>query len=353
MELDKYIGIDVHSSTLVVNARDAFGKVVLQSVVPTRADAILQCIGGLRGRLRVTFEEGTHAQWLYEVLRRRVDDVVVCDPRENRLLQEGSKGDGIDAGKLSQLLRMGAVKRVYHDQHGTATLKELVRAYVGLVEDSVRVMNRIKAIYRSRAIATERKSVYQPNERERFLAELTEPGARQRASVLYQELDTLMIVRRESEKSMVREARRHEAYRLLRSIPQLGPVRIAQLIAIVDTPYRFPNKSAFWNYCGFAVVIHTSAEQKFVDGKLVRAQKAVATRGLNKDHNPKMKQIFKGAAIKARTRGPFAEFYAGLVSGGMKPELATITLARKISAITLAVWKKGESFDPKKLKKTT
>jgi len=54
MELDKYIGIDVHSSTLVVNARDAFGKVVLQSVVPTRADAILQCIGGLSGRLHVT-----------------------------------------------------------------------------------------------------------------------------------------------------------------------------------------------------------------------------------------------------------------------------------------------------------
>src|SRR5467141_599784 len=133
MELTKYIGIDVHSSTLVVNSRDAFGKVVLQSVVPTRADAILQCIGGLRGRLYVTFEEGTQAQWLYEVLRRRVDDVVVCDPRENRLLQDGSKGDGIDAGKMSHLLRMGALKRVYHDQHGTGTLKELVRSYNALV----------------------------------------------------------------------------------------------------------------------------------------------------------------------------------------------------------------------------
>jgi hypothetical protein len=96
MELDKYIGIDVHSSTLVVNARDA-----------------------------------------------RVADVVVCDPRENRLVQDGSKGDAIDAGKLSHLLRMGAVKRVYHDRHGTATLKELVRSYDGLVEDSVRVMNRL------------------------------------------------------------------------------------------------------------------------------------------------------------------------------------------------------------------
>jgi transposase len=353
MELDKYIGIDTHSSTLVVNARDAFGKIILQSVVATKADAILQCIGGLRGRLHVTFEEGTHAQWLYEVLQRRVDDLVVCDPRQNRLMGDGSKGDAIDAGKLSHLLRMGALKPVYHDRHGTATLKELVRSYDAFVEDSVRVMNRIKAIYRSRAIATDGKSVYGASDRERFLAQLTESGACKRAGALYEQLDSLLKLRKGAEKSMVTEARRHPAYRLLRSIPQLGAVRIARLIAIVDTPHRFPNKAAFWNYCGFAVVTHSSADSKFVEGKLVRSQKAVATRGLNRDHNPKLKEIFKSAAIKARVRGPFAGYSATLIASGMKPELAAITLARKISATALAVWKKGEAFDPKKLKKTT
>ena len=53
--------------------------------------------------------------------------------------------------------------------------------------------------------------------------------------------------------------------------------------------------------------------------------------------------------MKARVQGPFATYYAGLVARGMKPEIATITLARKISATTLAVWKKGVAFDPKKL----
>jgi transposase len=352
MELDKYIGIDVHHSTLVVNARDAFGKVVFQGTVPTTRDAILQCVGGLRGRLHVTFEEGTHAQWLYDVLRKRADDVVVCDPRENRLIQDGSKSDGIDAGKLSHLLRMGAVKPVYHGKHGTATLKELTRHYDGLVEDSVRVMNRIKAIYRSRAIAMEGKRVYRPDTREEFLTQLTESGARQRAEGLCQQLDVLLKLRREAEKAVVTEARRHGIYRQLRSIPQLGPIRIAQLIAIVDTPHRFQNKPAFWNYCGFAVVTHSSADHRFVEGQLVRSRKAISTRGLNKDHNPRMKQIFKSAAMKARVRGPFAEYYSSLIARGMKPEVATIALARKIAGVTLAVWKKGEAFDPKKLKKT-
>jgi transposase len=82
---------------------------------------------------------------------------------------------------------------------------------------------------------------------------------------------------------MVTEARRHPAYALLRSIPQVGPIRVARLISIVDTPHRFANKAAFWNYCGFAVVTHSSAERKFVDGQSGATSKVVSTRGLNKD----------------------------------------------------------------------
>jgi transposase len=279
-------------------------------------------------------------------------NVLVCDARESRLLQDGNHADEIDAAKLSHLRRMGALKAVYHDRHGTAALRELVRSYDGLVEDSVRVMNRIKAIYRSRAIATGGQAVYEPTQRESFVRELKDVGAVKRVGFLYEQLDTLKQLRRHAERAMVTEARRYGAYRLLRSIPQLGPVRVAHLISIVDTPHRFPNKAAFWNYCGFAVVLHTSSERKFVDGQLVRSSKT-ATRGLNKDHNPKMKQIFKSAAMKARVRGPFAACYADLLSRGMKSELATITLARKIAAVTLAVWKKGEAFDPKKLMQTT
>jgi len=48
--------------------------------------------------------------------------------------------------------------------------------------------------------------------------------------------------------------------------------------------------------------------------------------------------------------GPFQDFYQALLAKGMKPTLARLTLARKIAAITLTLWKKGEGFDPEKLK---
>jgi hypothetical protein len=74
-------------------------------------------------------------------------------------------------------------------------------------------------------------------------------------------------------------------------------------------------------------------------------------RGLNKDHNHDLKDIFKGAAMRARTAaGPMRDFYEALLAKGRKPTMARLTLARKIAAITLIVWKKEVRFDAPHLK---
>ena len=53
----------------------------------------------------------------------------------------------------------------------------------------------------------------------------------------------------------------------------------------------------------------------------------------------------------ASTRpGPFQDFYPKTLAKGIKPTMARLTLARKIAAITLTLWKKGENFDADKLK---
>jgi hypothetical protein len=47
--------------------------------------------------------------------------------------------------------------------------------------------------------------------------------------------------------------------------------------------------------------------------------------------------------------GPFQEFYQRSLAKGIKPTMVRLTLARKIAAITLTLWKKGEDFDIDKL----
>src|SRR5579864_6841780 len=131
---------------------DATGKLVMESIVETKAATILQFFAGLRGTLAVTFEEGTWSAWLYDLLKPHVDELVVCNPRKNALLKDGNKSDRIDARKLAELLRGNQLKPVYHGETGMRMLRELARSYLTIVKDVSRVMNRLKALYRSWAI---------------------------------------------------------------------------------------------------------------------------------------------------------------------------------------------------------
>ena len=155
-----YVGMDVHQTSIVIVVLNGAGKVVETSSLKTGATAVRSYLQRLKGKVDVTFEEGTQAQWLYDVVQPLVTQVIVCDPRQNRLLSSGNKSDRIDAQKLAELLRNGSLKAVDHHDHGVRVLKELVRNYECLVQDTTRVMSRLKAIYRGRAIACKGHEVY-------------------------------------------------------------------------------------------------------------------------------------------------------------------------------------------------
>jgi transposase len=119
-----------------------------------------------------------------------------------------------------------------------------------------------------------------------------------------------------------------------------------RVVALMQTPQRFRSKRQLWSYSGLAVVAHDSAQYRYMDGQLQRSKKPQQVRGLNQNHNHTMKEIFKSAALSSAFQpGPFQDFYLDLLAKGMKPEMARLTLARKIAAITLTLWKKGACFD--------
>src|SRR6516162_5003868 len=82
----QYIGMDVHKEAIVIAVLNDGGKLVMESIIETKASSILQFIHGLRGELHVTWEEGTWAAWLYDLLKPHVHQMLVCDPRRNALL---------------------------------------------------------------------------------------------------------------------------------------------------------------------------------------------------------------------------------------------------------------------------
>ena len=97
MSSEKYIGMDVHQATISVAVRDSQGKLIMESILETKASTILEFVAGLRGTLLVAFEEGTSAAWLYDLLKPHVAKVLVCNPRKNAALKQGNKNDKMPA----------------------------------------------------------------------------------------------------------------------------------------------------------------------------------------------------------------------------------------------------------------
>jgi len=295
----KYIGLDVHQATISVAVFDSAGKLAMEAILETKAETILQFLRGLRGSLHVTFEEGTWAAWLHDLLQPHVTRVLACDPRKNALLKAGNKNDRIDARKLAELLYLNKLNPVYHGEQGIRTLKELARSYITITRDLTRVMSRLKAIYRSWGIPCAGQQVYAPRYRAEWLAKISEAGVRRRAEVYYQQFDVLAALRQGVRRELLAEGRKHLAMRLLQQIPSIGPIRAVLLLALMQTPNRFRTKRQLWAYCGLALRTYTSGEYRCVGGQLKRSKKTLAIRGLNINHNHDLKNIFKGAATRA------------------------------------------------------
>src|SRR5216683_2424769 len=198
MTSTKYIGMDVHKESISIAVINSSGKIGMECVIETKASMILQFFDGLRGDLQVTFEEGTSAAWLYDLLRPHVT--------------------------------------------------KLVRSYLTITKDLGRVMSRVKAIYRSWAIPCTGKQVYAPRHRAEWLGKIGEPGVRRRAGFYYQQLDALRTVRQEVRRELLAEGKKHQAWKRLCQIPSIGPIRSAVLLGILQTPHRFRTKRQLWSF---------------------------------------------------------------------------------------------------------
>lgn len=342
----KYVGMDVHKSTIVIIVLNALGQFEMQAIIKTETEAVREFFRKLDGTVHVIFEEGTQSAWLYELIKPLVTEVVVCDMRKHK--SRGNHADATDAEHLAQLLRFGNVTSVYKGDTQQRQLKELARNYENLISDATRASNRLKSLYRARGINCDGREIYKPSQRDKWLATLTEQAACFRAQSLLEQLETIQKLRKAARVELIKQAHKHPDYQLL-TVPGIGPVRAAQLLAWIGVPHRFRTKRQLWPYCGLAVVTHSTAQYVIESGRIEKRRKATATRGLNRNHCPTLKEVFKGAALRVLSCEPYKVYYQGLLDQGRRPEMARLTLARKLAATVLAIWQRREEFDASKV----
>jgi transposase len=121
---------------------------------------------------------------------------------------------------------------------------------------------------------------------------------------LSNELDVVTEVRESAEQWLQEEAARCAIVKLLATAPGIGTTRAAQIVAIVVCPTRFRTRQQFWSYCGLGIVTRSSSDWvRDRDGTWVRRETA-QTRGLNRNRQPTLKAVFKGAALNVIQSSP-------------------------------------------------
>ena len=343
--MTRYLGLDVHAQSSTLAVVGPSGRRISTEIIETSAAALIARIDRVARPRHLCMEEGSQSAWLYEALRPHVDDLVVVGPRQSK----AQKSDSQDALELADMLRRGTVDvRVFKAPTRFTRLRELVRLHRMLTQDVVRTKNRLRAIFRSRGVEAGRLP-YAPTGRERLAAQLPASHGLL-VDVLGQELDTISSLRTNAEEQLIEEAGKHPIVGRLATAPGIGTIRAAQIVATVVVPERFRTKRQFWSYCGLAVVTHSSSDW-VRDGKRWVRRDVPQTRGLTRKRNPLLKVVFKSAALNAahHMRGhPLFRAYATMLENGTKPNLALVTIARRIAGAVLAMWKNQEDYDPQK-----
>jgi transposase len=345
--MERYIGLDVHAQSCTLVVVSGTGRQLKREVVETNGAALKQAVRAVPGPKRICLEEGVQSAWVYELLQGEAEEVVVTMPAK----RAGTKDDARDAAALAESLRTGTnLQRVYKKVGPYSELRAAVRSYVMLRSDVGRTKNRLKGLFRSRGLVPAGGEAFHEEKHTVWVARLPKEH-RWSAEVLLAELQTLEKLRSEAEERLHEASKPHRIVRLLATAPGIGPIRAAQVVATVVTPQRFRTKRQFWAYCGLGIMTRSSADWvKDRSGRWVRAQ-TQQTLGLNRNRCGMMKEVFKGAAHQVVTRmksHPLHVDYQRLLERGLKPNLAKVTVARRIAAAVLAMWKNEEVYDPKK-----
>jgi len=281
-------------------------------------------LSSLSGRVILTFEETTSAQWLYLELCDRVARIVICDPYYNRLLLHGPKTDKIDAAKLCTLLCAGLLKEVFHTSETLYELRRLVSGYEDLVRLGVGALNQRDALKRAAGPTGRAAGRFAPFVREHL----------EQTIALYQTMKPAY------EKKFEALCRSHPLARRQKDLPGIGTIGAVKIVATVVDARRFPRAGQYLSYCG--LVKH----QKFSGGRSYGKRKARYHRTL--------KSVYKTAVHTAlKGDNPVREYYDRLLRQSVAEHNARNACARYLARVSYGMLKSGERYEPERWKKTT
>lgn len=325
-----YIGLDAHSATSTLVSLDEGGKILNRCRVDTSEKNLLNFVRNQNGKTKLVVEESNISQWVYALLKNEVGELVVCHPGYLGKKQ-GPKNDLRDAIHLANELRCGHVTPVFHEQSRMMNLRSLVGAYTDVIREITRAKNRYKALFRSEALPTAGKTIYNAPER---IAELSSNTGRFVAENILAQIDHLEETKGKYLAIFKSNMGKHSELKRLDSIPGIDCVRAHVIAAIICSAGRFKNKHKLWAYA-MLVKYGQDSDDKNYGLKSVQGRR-------------ELKEAFMGVTeCILRGKSSLRKYYDRLRTRDLNHVDAKKALARKVAAICLSVLKHNNDYDDK------
>ncbi len=339
MEKIAYLAMDVHARTCTLGHMDADGCFRGTQRFTTSENNIVDALKSIRARKKfLTVEEGTLTHWTTQVAMPHVTEVIACDPRENALIfKSPHKKDPVDTRNLCRLLRLGELKPVYHSANDDRVIfKASVQHYLDLRDELTRLKHKIKATYRRWGIIEVfSHCVYNSSKRDKYLKQLKQRPIRNQLSRLYSLMDQTEALRQSALNSIKQLGLKYPEIREFEKIPGIATVNAHVFDAFIQTPHRFAKRSQLWKYCRLSVTDRSS------DGK------PLGYKRLDRYGVSELKALsFRAFMAAMRGDNEVKAFYLSSLKRTHDRTHARLNTQRKILAVMLAIWKKGEAYRP-------
>lgn len=337
-----YLGLDLHSSTCTLGIMAQDGTYHGHQQFPTAESELIPHVVDIDARTKhLALEASSLSRWAARTLDPYVDEVLVCDPRQNRLVSRNArKSDKADAYALCRLLRLGELHEVYQSQNDDrAVFKAAVRHYCDVRDQQAALKQKIKAAFRKWGVLrVEGHTLYSKSGRTAYLNRLPQPAIADQLHNLYQVLDAAVTAQEQAKAQMLRLGSKYPEIEQFRKVPGIGPIGSHIFDAIVQTPHRFKTKQKLWRYSQLGIRSQTS------DGKPLGYEE------LDPNGRSELKALSYRAWMTSlrQSDNEVKTFFEQSLRRTHDRTHARLNTQRKILATLLSLWKHEAAYKPER-----
>ncbi len=335
MNVNHYIGFDVHKKTVSYCVKTAAGAIVEEGKLRATHDALRQWAGQLQEPWHGAMEATLFSGWIYDTLQPFAAELQMGHPAMMKAIAASKKkNDKLDARKIADMVRCGLLPACYVAPVEIRELRRMLRYRNLVVGQAVRLKNKMSGLLMEVGAEYNKQRLHGKP----YFTELLDTVEEVPESVkdllrlsrgaleTFETTQRQLLVRLHKDRLLAQRVMR------LESIWGVGEVTALTWALEVGDPHRFSSVAHAVSYCGLTSALVSSADKQ--------------QRGpISKQRNAHLQTVLiEAAKLAPRWNPPLAAVHARELARGNRNR-ATLAVARKLVAYLLAVDKSGQPFE--------